>query len=276
MDLRKKLIVEPGAKVRLDKLDPGFHGKGENEAKARAEIAKDVARLTELQYRLYAEKKHALLIVLQGIDAAGKDGTVWHVMTAMNPQGTTVTGFKQPTGEELAHDFLWRVHQHTPGRGQVAIFNRSHYEDVLVVRVHDLVPKSVWSKRYDQINAFEKLLADNGTTIVKLFLLISPEEQLERFKQRLDDPARQWKISATDYKERGFWDAYVKAYETMLEKCSTKHAPWYVIPSNHKWFRNLAVSRILANTLDDLKMKMPRPTVDLDTIREEYHAAAKQ
>ncbi len=276
MDLRKKLIVEPGAKVRLDKLDPGFHGKGETEAKARAEIAKDVARLTELQYRLYAEKKHALLIVLQGIDAAGKDGTVWHVMTAMNPQGTTVTGFKQPTGEELAHDFLWRVHQHTPGRGQVAIFNRSHYEDVLVVRVHDLVPKSVWSKRYDEINAFEKLLVDSGTTIVKFFLLISPEEQLERFKQRLDDPARQWKISATDYKERGFWDAYVKAYETMLEKCSTEHAPWYVIPSNHKWFRNLAVSRILANTLDDLKMKMPKPTVDLDTIREEYHSAAKQ
>ena len=276
MDLRKKLIVEPGAKVRLDKLDPGFHSKGETEAKARAEIAKDVARLTELQYRLYAEKKHALLIVLQGIDAAGKDGTVWHVMTAMNPQGTTVTGFKQPTEEELAHDFLWRVHQHTPGRGQVAIFNRSHYEDVLVVRVHDLVAKSVWSKRYDEINAFEKLLVDSGTTIVKFFLLISPQEQLERFKQRLDDPARQWKISATDYKERGFWDAYVKAYETMLEKCSTKHAPWYVIPSNHKWFRNLAVSRILANTLDDLKMKMPRPTVDLDTIREEYHSAAKQ
>ena len=212
--------------------------------------------------------------MLQGIDAAGKDGTVWHVMTAMNPQGTTVTGFKEPTEDELAHDFLWRVHPHTPGRGQVAVFNRSHYEDVLVVRVHELVPKAVWSKRYDQINAFEKLLADNGTTIVKFFLYISPEEQLARFKDRLDDPSRQWKISDSDYKERAFWDDYVKAYEAMLERCSTDHAPWYVIPSNHKWFRNLAVSRILADTLDDLKMKLPKPTVDLDAIRKEYHAAA--
>ena len=212
--------------------------------------------------------------MLQGIDAAGKDGTVWHVLTAMNPQGTTVTGFKQPTEDELAHDFLWRVHAHTPGLGQVAVFNRSHYEDVLVVRVHDLVPKAVWSKRYDQINAFEKLLADNGTTIVKFFLYISPEEQLARFKDRLDDPSRQWKISDSDYKERAFWDDYVKAYEAMLERCSTDHAPWYVIPSNHKWFRNLAVSRILADTLDDLRMKLPKPTVDLDAIRKEYHAAA--
>jgi PPK2 family polyphosphate:nucleotide phosphotransferase len=276
MDYRKRLLVEPGAKVKLRQIDPGFHGKHESEEHARAELGREVARLTDLQYRLYAERKHALLIVLQGIDAAGKDGTVWHVLTAMNPQGTTVTGFKQPTPAELAHDFLWRVHAHAPGRGQVAVFNRSHYEDVLVVRVHDLVPKAIWSKRYDAINDFEKLLADNGTTIVKFFLYISPEEQLERFKQRLDDPRRQWKISDTDYKERAFWDDYVKAYEAMLERCSTPHAPWYVIPSNHKWFRNLAVSRILADTLDDLKMKLPKPTVDLDAIRKEYHAAARE
>jgi PPK2 family polyphosphate:nucleotide phosphotransferase len=275
MDFRKALIVDPGSKVKLAAIDPGFHGK-HDEARARAALARDVARLTDLQYRLYAERKHALLVVLQGIDAAGKDGTVWHVMTAMNPQGTTVTGFKQPTEVERAHDFLWRVHAHAPGRGQVAIFNRSHYEDVLVARVHDLVPKAVWSKRYGQINAFEQLLADNGTTIVKFFLYISPDEQLARFKQRLDDPARQWKISDADYAERSFWDAYVKAYEAMLRRCSTGHAPWYVIPSNHKWFRNLAVSRILADTLDDMKMKMPKPTVDLGAVRRAYHAAARE
>jgi PPK2 family polyphosphate:nucleotide phosphotransferase len=275
MDYRKKLVVDPGSRVRLKSIDPGFHGKHDEES-AKAALAGEVARLTELQYRLYAEKKHALLVVLQGIDAAGKDGTCWHVLTAMNPQGTTVTGFKQPTEAELAHDFLWRVHAHTPARGQVAVFNRSHYEDVLVVRVHDLVPKAVWSRRYDQINAFERLLADSGTAVVKFFLYISPDEQLERFKARLDDPAKQWKISDGDYQERGFWGGYVKAYEAMLERCSTGHAPWYVIPSNHKWFRNLAVSRILADTLDDLKMKLPKPTVDLDAIRREYHAAAKQ
>ena len=202
--------------------------------------------------------------MLQGIDAAGKDGTCWHVMTAMNPQGTTVTGFKQPTEAELAHDFLWRVHPHAPGRGQVAVFNRSHYEDVLVVRVHKLVPKAVWSARYDLINEFERLLVANGTTILKFFLLISPEEQLERFKDRLDDPTKQWKISATDYKERAFWGDYAAAYEDMLRRCSTAHAPWYVIPSNHKWFRNLAVSQIIADTLDDLKMKPPAPSVDID------------
>ncbi len=274
MDYRKKFIVAPGSRAQLGAFDPAFPGKHGNEARVGAALASEVSRLTELQYRLYAEKKHALLVVLQGIDAAGKDGTVWHVMTALNAQGTTVTGFKQPTELERAHDFLWRVHPHAPALGQVAIFNRSHYEDVLVVRVHDLVPKAVWSRRYDQINAFEELLAASGVTIVKFFLSISPDEQLARFKERLDDPARQWKISEADYKERAFWDDYAKAYEAMLEKCSTAHAPWYVIPSNHKWFRNLALSRILADTLDDLRMKMPKPTVDLDAIRKAYHAAA--
>ncbi len=274
MDYRKKLIVEPGSKVRLKDIDPAFHGKHETHEAALADLEKHVARITHLQYMLYAEKKHALLIVLQGIDAAGKDGTCWHVMTAMNPQGTSVTGFKQPTEEQRRHDFLWRVHPHAPGLGQVAIFNRSHYEDVLVVRVHGLAPKKVWSARYALINDFEKLLADSGTTIIKFFLSISAEEQLERFKQRLDDPRRQWKISDSDYKERERWDDYIEAYEDMLEKCSTRHAPWYVIPSNHKWFRNLAISQIIADTLEDLGMKMPAPSVDLDLIRRQYHAAA--
>jgi PPK2 family polyphosphate:nucleotide phosphotransferase len=273
MDYRRKLVVAPGSRVKLKSIDPGWHDKRYKDD-AETDLSREIARLTDLQYRLYAEKKHSLLIVLQGIDAAGKDGTVWHVLTAMNPQGTTVTGFKEPTEQELAHDFLWRVHPHTPGKGQVAIFNRSHYEDVLVVRVHDLVPKAVWSKRYDRINDFERLLAENGTTIVKFFLCISPEEQLERFKDRLDDPSRQWKISESDYTERARWGDYVKTYEAMLERCSTGHAPWYVIPSNHKWFRNLAVSRILADTLDDLKMKVPKPTIDIDAIRKAYHAAA--
>ena len=273
LDYRKKLIVEPGSKIKLKDSDPAFHGRHESHEAAAADLQKHVARLTLLQYLLYAEKKHALLIVLQGIDAAGKDGTCWHVMTAMNPQGTTVTGFKQPSEEQRQHDFLWRIHPHTPGLGQVAVFNRSHYEDVLVVRVHNLVPKKVWSERFALINDFEKLLADRGTTIIKFFLYISPEEQLERFRQRLDDPQRQWKISDSDYKEREFWDDYIEAYEDMLDKCSTKHAPWFVIPSNHKWFRNLSVSQIIADTLDDLGMKMPKPTVDLDLIRQQYHAA---
>ena len=273
MDFRRKLLVKPGSKVRLKDFDPGYHGRHESENEAEDDLKKNVARLAGLQELLYAERKHGLLIVLQGIDAAGKDGTCWHVMTAMNPQGTTVTGFKQPTEAELAHDFLWRVHPHAPARGQVAVFNRSHYEDVLVVRVHKLVPKAVWSARYDLINEFERLLVANGTTILKFFLLISPEEQLERFKDRLDDPAKQWKISDTDYKERALWGDYVAAYEDMLRRCSTADAPWYVIPSNRKWFRNLAVSEIIADTLDDLKMKPPAPSVDIDQIRKEYAAA---
>jgi PPK2 family polyphosphate:nucleotide phosphotransferase len=275
MTLRNKLVVEPGTRVRLKDVDAAFHGDYASADHAKEDLAKNVARLAELQQKLYGEKKHALLVVLQGIDAAGKDGTCWHVMAAMNPQGTFVKGFKQPTEEERQHDFLWRVHPHAPGLGQVAVFNRSHYEDVLVVRVHELVPKSVWSQRYDEINAFEALLAAAGVTILKFFLYITPEEQLERFRQRLDDPARQWKISESDYKERAFWEQYVAAYEDMLEKCSRPHAPWYVIPSNHKWFRNLAVSQIIESALDDMKLTLPAPTVDLAEIRRAYHQAAK-
>ena len=187
-----------------------------------------------------------------------------------------MTGFKEPTTQELAHDFLWRVHPHAPGKGEVAVFNRSHYEDVLVVRVHKLVPKDVWQARYDLINEWEKLLhGQNNTTILKFFLYISKDEQLERFKDRLDDPAAQWKISESDYTERNYWDDYIAAFEDALSNCSKKHAPWYVIPSNQKWFRNLAVSQIIADTMADMDLKLPKPTVDLAEIRRLYHQQAK-
>ena len=229
--------------------------------------------MANAQYLLYADGSQSLLVVLQGLDAAGKDGVVRHVFTAMNPQGTLVSSFKQPSNIEAAHDFLWRAHLHTPAKGQVVVFNRSHYEDVLVVRVHKLVPKDVWSKRYELINDFEEMLHENGTRILKFYLHISPEEQLERFKQRLEDPMRQWKISEADYSERKLWPEYMDAYEEAIEKTSTKHAPWYVIPSNHKWFRNLAISEILADTLDDMDLKLPPAQVDIEDIRRKYHAA---
>jgi len=275
MDYRKEFVVEPGSKVKLDKIDPAYTGKHDADA-AKAEMARYREKLTEQQLLMYAEKRHSLLIVLQALDAAGKDGTVNHVMSAMNPQGTTVIGFKGPTALELEHDFLWRIHPHVPARGTIAIFNRSHYEDVLVVRVHNLAPKDVWSERYELINDFERLLyRQNNTHIIKFFLHISKEEQLERFKQRLDDPARNWKISDSDYKERELWDDYTKAFEDVFAETSTKQAPWYIIPSNHKWFRNLAVSQIVAATMEDLGMKMPKPTVDLQAIRKQYHQAAR-
>lgn len=274
MDFRKTLIAPPGSHPRLAAIDPGFHGEDTDEDAAKAELARTVTRMTALQEKLYAERRHALLIVLQGIDAAGKDGVCWHVIQGMNPQGTAVTGFKQPTPEEAAHDFLWRVHPHAPAKGRVAVFNRSHYEDVLVARVHKLVPEEVWQPRYDQINAFEALLAASGTTTLKFFLYISPDEQLDRFRKRLDDPERQWKISESDYAERALWDDYIAAYEAMLHHCSTEVAPWYVIPSNHKWFRNLAVSKIIVETLEDMHLSLPAPSVDLDAIRRAYHAAA--
>jgi PPK2 family polyphosphate:nucleotide phosphotransferase len=274
MNYGRELIVAPGRRFRLKDIDPGYHGGQEAGDKGAAEIQNYIEKIKKLQYTLFAERAHSLLIVLQGSDAAGKDGVCRHVIDAMNPQGCVVTGFKQPTEEEKAHDFLWRVHPHAPGLGKVAIFNRSHYEDVLVVRVHKLLPKEVWSRHYDQINAFEDLLADAGTKILKFFLYISKDEQLARFKERLLDPARQWKISESDYREREYWDEYVSAYEDMLGQCSTDKAPWHVIPSNHKWFRNLAVSQIICETMERMNMKIPKPTVDLDQIRKAYHKAA--
>jgi PPK2 family polyphosphate:nucleotide phosphotransferase len=275
VSLTKRLRVEPGSKVKLADIDPAFHGKHETEKEAKAELQSNLVRIAELQRKLYASRSHCLLIVLQGIDGAGKDGTCWHVMSAMDPQGVNVVGFKQPTPEERDHDFLWRVHPHAPGPGRVAIFNRSHYEDVLVARVHNLVPKDVWKPRFEFINGWEKLLvSETNATILKFFLYISKEEQLARFKERLDDPARQWKISDSDYSERKLWDDYIDAFEATLSKCSTDYAPWFVIPSNHKWFRNFAVSQIVADALDDMKLEMPKPTVDLKEIRRLYHQDA--
>ncbi len=274
MSYAEQFRVEPGSSPKLAKIDASFRGKHEDRDSAAAALAAHEKRLAELQYLMYAERKRSLLIVLQAMDAGGKDGTVNHVCAAMNPQGCRVYGFKAPNPEDLAHDFLWRIHKATPGKGEVAIFNRSHYEDVLVVRVHDLVPKSVWSKRYQEINDFERRLVDNGTHIVKFYLHIDKDEQLARFKQRLDDPARHWKISESDYAERAYWDAYQEAFEDALGRCSTEHAPWYIIPSNHKWFRNLAVSSILVDTLEALKMEFPAPTVDLADIARKYHEAA--
>ena len=230
------------------------------------ELAASIRELDALQYVMYAERKHALLVVLQGMDGAGKDGTIRHVMTGLNPQGCRVTSFKVPTPEEAAHDFLWRIHRAVPPLGDIGIFNRSHYEDVLVTRVHNLVPRAVWSRRYDDINAFEALLAGRGVVVVKFFLHISKAEQKERFEARIKDPDKQWKLSAADFSERKYWGAYMKAFEEVLSKCSTDQAPWYVIPSDRKWFRNLAVCRVLVATLEGLRMKFPKPSVDVATL----------
>jgi PPK2 family polyphosphate:nucleotide phosphotransferase len=252
----KEFRVKPGTHVRLSEWDPD-DTRDLKKDEARDEQAKLSSRLNELQELLYATEKRSLLLVLQGMDTSGKDGVIKHVVGALNPQGCEVTGFKVPTAEELAHDFLWRVHKVVPRRGKVGIFNRSHYEDVLVVRVDNLVPESVWRERYDAINAFEKLLTDSGVVMAKFFFHISPEEQKERLVDRLQDPQEQWKFRVGDLKARAKWDEYERAYEDALSRCSTDYAPWYVVPANKKWYRNLVVSRILVDLLDGLKMEWP-------------------
>ena len=251
---------------------------GVNSEKAAIAATEKIAKnIRALQLGLYAEGRQSLLIVLQGMDAAGKDGVIKHVFGMMNPQGCTVTGFKQPTPLEMHHDFLWRVHPHTPAHGEVAIFNRSHYEDVLIARVHELCPRARLNQRYEQINQFESLLAIQANTrILKFFLHISPEEQLARFAARIDDPAKNWKISSADYAERQHWDAYLDAYEIALKKTSTDAAPWFVIPSDNKWYRNYAVANIVLETLQAMSPQIPKPSVDLDTIRKEFHQAVLQ
>jgi PPK2 family polyphosphate:nucleotide phosphotransferase len=269
----KRFQVDPDSKIKLKDIDPGFKDHHESHKEAAEEIEQHQKKLRELQELFYAEGQRSLLICLQGMDTGGKDGTINHILGAMNPQGCRVVGFRQPSVEELSHDFLWRIHRAVPSRGEVVIFNRSHYEDVLIVRVHNLVPKAVWSCRYDQINAFEKGLVEGNTQILKFYLHVSKQEQLSRFKERLDDPAKQWKISEADYKERKFWDDYMRAYEDVLSRCSTREAPWFVIPSDHKWFRNLAIARIVVEHLEGLNMQFHSPSVDLEQIRREYHAA---
>lgn len=275
MNYSERFMVAPGSRVRLGRIDAAFKDKHEDQTSALEEIERYTKRLRELQYLLYAENRRSLLIILQAMDAGGKDGTINHVLGNMNPQGARVYAFKVPSAEEASHDFLWRIHQAAPHRGQVAIFNRSHYEDVLVSRVHGLVPKKVWSKRYGLINDFEKNLAESGTHILKFYLHISEDEQLRRFKQRIDDPRRHWKISESDYEERKYWDDYAEAFQEALSRCSTPHAPWFVVPANHKWFRNLVVSRIVVETLESLKMEFPKPSVDIGDVREKYHRAVE-
>ena len=261
------LLVAPGSTPDLAAIDaaatPGFEG---DKDAARARLKDLKQELAEFQEKLWAEGGQSLLIVLQALDAGGKDGLIRKVVTAFNPQGTRVTGFGVPTEEELRHDFLWRIHAATPGKGRIGVFNRSHYEDVLVVRVNELAPESVWSARYDQINAFESILAANRTRIVKLYLHISRDEQRERFQKRLDNPAKHWKWSSGDLETRARWDDYRAAYTDALARCSTDHAPWFVIPADRKWYRDLAVAEILAETARDMDPQWPEAEGDLSGI----------
>lgn len=251
------LRVKPGSRFRLTSRNPG-ETRGISKARAAKELPHHVEQLAALHDLLYAEHRRALLIVLQGMDASGKDGTIKHVMSGVNPQGCSVVSFKEPTRMELDHDFLWRIHAAVPAKGDIGIFNRSHYEDVLIARVHNIVPKSVWSARYRQINEFEQMLSENGVHILKFFLHISSEEQRRRFDQRVSDPCKNWKSSPADFREREHWDEYQAAYQDAIAKCSTKWAPWYVIPSDHRWYRNHAVAEVIVRTLGSFDMKYPR------------------
>jgi len=265
----KRYLIEPGSKVRLRKTDPndtsGFDGDKADGEKA---IDANLRKLDPLQELLYAEHKHRLLLVLQGMDSSGKDGTIRRVFEGVNPEGVRVAHFGRPSEEELDHDYLWRAHKQVPGKGEIVIFNRSHYESILVERVHGLVPESVWSKRYRQIVDFERMLDEEGTTIVKFFLHIDKKEQAKRFQDRLEDPTKHWKFSYLDYNERSYWKDYTQAYEEALEKTSTEFAPWYVVPSNHPWFRDLVVSEVVVEALESLGMRYPK----LDTEKAAFAA----
>jgi PPK2 family polyphosphate:nucleotide phosphotransferase len=267
MNLIKKLKVLPGRNVKLKDINtgatPGIHSR---EA-AQEDLRTMLEDLRKLQYRLFAENRRAVLVVLQAMDAAGKDGLVRGVFSGLNPQACRVTPFKAPSTEERAHDFLWRVHKQVPPVGEIGVFNRSHYEDVLIVRVHGLVEKPVWKARYEQIRVFEKLLGDNGVTVVKFFLHINRQEQKERLLARLDNPERNWKFSETDLTERTYWDDYQKAYEEAISRCSTREAPWYIIPADCKWYRNWAVAHILLRTMKDMDLKFPKPLADVKKLQ---------
>jgi PPK2 family polyphosphate:nucleotide phosphotransferase len=259
--------VEPGAHVHLDHMETRSTGDFTGDKAAGKELLPFwTKRLAKLQEVFYAENKHRLLIVLQAMDTGGKDGTISHVLDEVNPQGVKVTSFKAPTAIELAHDYLWRIHPHVPGNGEIAIFNRSHYEDVLIVRVHQLVPKAIWKRRYEQINAFEKMLAEEGTTILKFFLHISKDEQKERLQSRLDHPDKRWKFNIEDLAERKLWDEYIDAYQEMLQRTSTEYAPWYIIPADRKWYRNLVVAQTLVQAIEALNPTYPEPKLSLEDV----------
>ena len=271
------LIVTPGKKIRLKDFDPGSTGKYQSKDEAREKLEADTSRLAEYQDVLYAQNTYALLIIFQAMDAAGKDGTIKHVMSGVNPQGTQVFSFKAPSAEELDHDYLWRYHKAVPERGRIGIFNRSYYEELLVVRVHpeflhtqqlppETLTKDIWKRRFSEINDFERYLVHNGVEVLKFFLNVSREEQRRRFLARLNTPEKNWKFSANDVKERACWDDYHEAFENVFSHTSTKWAPWYVIPADHKWFTHIAVADIIISKLKSLHLKYP--TVDKDRMQE--------
>jgi PPK2 family polyphosphate:nucleotide phosphotransferase len=269
-----KLRVDPDEKFDLKKRDAA-ETFDISKPQARKELEDQVKQLANLHELLYAEHRRALLIILQGMDASGKDGTIRHVMSGVNPQGCSVVSFKQPSTKELDHDFLWRIHAAVPEKGSIGIFNRSQYEDVLIVRVHKLTPKSVWEARYEQINAFERILVQNDVCVLKFFLHISRDEQEKRFQARLKDPQKNWKASVADFRERDYWDEYQQAYEDAISKCSTKDAPWYVIPSDHKWFRNYCVSHIVVSALESFHMHYPKASPEVAGVEKGGKQAAR-
>jgi PPK2 family polyphosphate:nucleotide phosphotransferase len=260
-----KLTPKPGSKVNLHQYDPDYNDDFD-EKSAEAEVTKLKTKIEDFQEKLYAEGNQSLLIVFQAMDTGGKDGVIRKVFEGVNPQGVVVTSFKAPTPEELAHDFLWRVHHSTPARGHIGVFNRSHYEDVLIVRVNDLVPKSVWKQRYEYINQFENLLVSNGTRILKFYLHISKDEQKRRLLARIANPEKQWKFSMGDLPVREQWDQYMEAYEALLERCNTDYAPWHIVPANQKWYRDLIVAKTIVATLEDMKPSFPPPEAGLDKV----------
>jgi len=267
--MKQELSPQPGTKINLRDFDPRRQSGDWNKESGEAESARNAKAIGEMAYRLYAEERRALLLVLQGMDTSGKDGTIRHVLTDVSPQGCQVTSFKAPTSEELAHDFLWRIHKAVPRRGQVGIFNRSHYEDVLIVRVHSLVPEDQWKRRYDQINDFEKLLVHSGVAIVKCYLHISREEQRERLQARLDDPTKLWKFRRQDIEERQYWRDYEAAYDEALTRCNTEHARWHIVPSDRKWERNLIISQIVREKLEEMNPQFPEPEPGLKGLKVE-------
>lgn len=255
--MSQPITLPPGKEFHLDRLDTRSVEGDWNKESAAERIEANVAATRDLAYKLYAENRRSVLLVLQGMDTSGKDGTIRTVMTGINPQSFQVVSFKQPGSVELDHDFLWRIHLNVPRHGNIGIFNRSHYEDVLVVRVHKLVPESEWKTRYERINEFEELLVESGVTFIKCFLHISKDEQRERLQARLDDPTKRWKFSLNDLAERKLWNDYQRAYDDALTRCNTKHAPWYVIPSDRKWYRNLVVSQLFRETLEKMDPQIP-------------------
>jgi|SRR5215469_3459365 len=262
MKLKSPHLIPPGSRVRLSKLSTGSTGHFKNPEAAAALLVSHREQLSNLQEVFYASQKKALLIVLQGLDTAGKDGTISHIFSGVNPQGCDVAAFKAPTPLEQRHDFLWRVHSQLPSRGMIQIFNRSHYEDVLVPRVHKLLPRKTIDNRLEDINRFEASLDDNDIVILKFFLHISRKEQTDRLRTRINDPDKHWKLSEADFHERRFWSGYEQAYNEAIAATSKKHAPWFVIPSDHKWYRNVAVSQIIVDAMKSLKLKYPKPTMD--------------